>query len=192
MTNDLASIVDEQEKEIERLRAELAVVRRDWQADVGTLTARAQTAEARAARTEWERAEAREQAQEQRGWANYYWGEWQNSEKRISQYRAAARNVATSHRELWALYKEACHDNGESIKYNWEMGRQRDAARAEVARLNDMVEYLKIAANREAGFAQALAEQAAADRAAREWLDKMLAVSPVRGETLEPKRGGGK
>jgi hypothetical protein len=35
-------------------------------------------------------------------------------------------------------------------------------------------------------------EDAAADRAAREWLDKMLAVSPVRGETLEPKRGGGK
>jgi hypothetical protein len=31
-------------------------------------------------------------------------------------------------------------------------------------------------------------EEAAADRAAREWFDKMLAVEPVRGETLEPKR----
>lgn len=47
-TPDLATIVDEQEAEIGRLVAELAVVRRDWQADVGTLTARAQTAEARA------------------------------------------------------------------------------------------------------------------------------------------------
>ena len=54
MTNDLASIVDEQEKEIDRLRAELALVRRDWQADAGTLLAKLQTAEAQrdAARAE--------------------------------------------------------------------------------------------------------------------------------------------
>lgn len=80
-TPDLATIVDEQEAEIGRLRAdiadtlkraeaaeaeigrlvlELAVVRRDWQADVGTLTAKLHTAEARAARemARTERAEA--------------------------------------------------------------------------------------------------------------------------------------
>jgi hypothetical protein len=80
-TPDLATIVDEQEAEIGRLRAdiadtlkraeaaeaeigrlvlELAVVHRDWRSDVGTLTARAQTAEARAELWEarCERAEA--------------------------------------------------------------------------------------------------------------------------------------
>lgn len=75
-TPDLATIVDEQEAEIVRLRAdiadtleragaaeaevgrlvlELAVVHRDWKSDVGTLTARAQTAEARVMALELER-----------------------------------------------------------------------------------------------------------------------------------------
>ena len=140
---------DEVSRQLRDLKAELADVRAQWASDVGSAIARAQTAEAQAERAEWERAEAREQAREQRRWANYHWGKWQNSEKRISQYSAAARNVATSHRELWALYKEACHDNGESIKYNWEMGKQRDAAQRQLsialASLKDRTEKMNAA-----------------------------------------------
>ena len=62
-TPDLATIVDEQEAEIVRLRAELAVVRRDWQSDVGTLTANLNTAEARVVRAKLEFLEALERAQ---------------------------------------------------------------------------------------------------------------------------------
>ncbi len=63
MTPDMASIIDELEAEIGRLVAELAVVRRDWQADVGTLIANLNTAEARVVRAKLEFLEALERAQ---------------------------------------------------------------------------------------------------------------------------------
>ena len=152
MTNDLASIVDEQEKEIERLRAELALVRRDWQADVGTLTARAQTAEALA-----EQAMARaERAEEQAfcvtmetyrtglvGDAFRFMRYWRDRSCKQSE---AARKVAQAYRKLDAENNHWFVKNLKRIKASAEdaviirkLMAELDAARAEAARLRKLL-----------------------------------------------------
>ena len=93
------------------LRAELADVRAQWQADVGSAIARAQTAEARAARLNTE--------------VGYLLEENEEMGRREMQRAAAARKVAQFARKNMA-----------AMQHVQRAQRERDAARAEAARLD--------------------------------------------------------
>lgn len=143
--SDTQKLIDD----IKALRAELALVRRDWQADVGTLTARAQTAEALA-----EQAMARaERAEEQAfcvtmetyrtglvGDAFRFMRYWRDRSCKQSE---AARKVAQAYRKLDAENNHWFVKDLKRIKASAEdaviirkLMAELDAARAEAARLD--------------------------------------------------------
>ena len=131
--SDTQKLIDD----IKALRAELALVRRDWQADVGTLTARAQTAEARAERSERMIDELSEHINDLEARADPYPQE--ELIKRDVARAAAARKVAQAYRELWARAEQYENGRWHSFETVQAIVKEREELRAEAARLRELI-----------------------------------------------------
>lgn len=105
------------------LRAELADVRAQWQADVGSAIARAQTAEARARAMELERAAARAEAARLRSALITY------SDAREMVLKALPASIVNETEELWGVTNTQLVRR--ALSYLWHCAALRGPAQSE-------------------------------------------------------------